>query len=410
MKVLVSAFRCSDVGGSEACVGYNWVRELAKRNEVSLITSDEKYLDIDRVSRYHIPIHHWRLEKLIAGFMGSVKPHYFLNNFKAYIKYKDLVKQQDLYHHITPIGPRYPDLLCAKAKKFIIGPVGGALNVPNSFSSIEKKEPIYFKGRKLDRYRFDFDPFLKYTYEKADIIFIVGSYMLDILPERYHFKTRKMIDVGISEIDYPMSKARNSNKKVEIIYVGRIVPYKGLEFLIKAVSNLRKQTLSLVNVNIVGKGSDYEDYCKNLVHMLGIESHVRFHGKKKKGEVLDLYRQMDIFCFPTLSEAGGTVLVEAMACGLPVISVNRGGPVEIVGDGGFLIEPVDEDYLVHEITEKLEFLVNHPEQRRELGERARKYAFANHTWCVKGQRLQKFYEELFTDRQMIEKKGGTLAN
>ena len=75
-------------------------------------------------------------------------------------------------------------------------------------------------------------------------------------------------------------------------------------------------------------------------------------------ETLDYYRKADIFCFPSIREFGGAVVIEAMACGLPCIVANNGGIGEYVNEEtGFKIEGISREYLTQQLTSKIKMLV-----------------------------------------------------
>jgi glycosyltransferase involved in cell wall biosynthesis len=129
--------------------------------------------------------------------------------------------------------------------------------------------------------------------------------------------------------------------------VSRLIADKGHEYFLKAalVVLMRKPTVKFL---IVGDGPLHNDL-RALSRRLGITDNVVFTGKRT--DVPDILSCMDIFAFPTFTEAFGLCLIEAMAAGRPVITTDDGAAPEIVHDGqqGLLIPPGDEKALARAI-------------------------------------------------------------
>jgi glycosyltransferase involved in cell wall biosynthesis len=172
----------------------------------------------------------------------------------------------------------------------------------------------------------------------------------------------------------PQRKDKESGM-YEILYVGSLYPIKGLKYLIQALALVLKNRRD-VKLRIVGSGPD-ETRLFLLAKRLGVLDNVSFEGFIPHGEIVRYYQQCNIFVYTTLGEPFGKSIIEAMACGKPVITSNIGGPAEIVEDGktGFLVPPTKP----HIIAEKIHFLLTDVSKRRQMGEAARKVA-ENYSW------------------------------
>ncbi len=132
-----------------------------------------------------------------------------------------------------------------------------------------------------------------------------------------------------------------------ILGIGRLVPKKGFAYLLEACAMLRKREIEFECV-IVGDGPELEMLTEKR-RELGLEKKVTFTGAKRQDEVLELMRGAAILCLPcTIAEDGNqdalpTVLLEALATGLPVVSTNISGIPEIVDSDkeGILVGPND---------------------------------------------------------------------
>ena len=158
-----------------------------------------------------------------------------------------------------------------------------------------------------------------------------------------------------------------------VTLIGRLEPWKGqIDFIEAAKLALEKRKnlkFLIVGGPLFGR-QEYEKKCRNLVEELGLKKEILFLGFRK--DVFDIMAASDIIVHTsTLPEPFGRDIIEAMACGKPVISTNIGGPKEIITpETGILIEPNRPDFLAEEVIR----LIDDPEQRNLLGKNARKRA------------------------------------
>jgi glycosyltransferase involved in cell wall biosynthesis len=109
---------------------------------------------------------------------------------------------------------------------------------------------------------------------------------------------------------------------------------------------------------------------------------------------LAYYRSADIFCFPSVREFGGAVVLEAMAAGLPCIVANHGGIAEYVtSETGFKIEPLCREHIIGEVVQKVKTLIENRDLYRKFSRNAIRRA-KNFVWDVKAEALYNIYEGL----------------
>jgi spore coat protein SA len=142
---------------------------------------------------------------------------------------------------------------------------------------------------------------------------------------------------------YPASFENVARNAVPIVlFVGRLVPIKGVHVLLEAMRILQRRKVNLL-CKIVGSsflhGSKATSYVKDLVR--NSPSNVEFAGFCAHTDVADQYRSADMLCCPSIwQEPFGNVNIEAMACGIPVVATRVGGIPEIAAEGGvILVEP-----------------------------------------------------------------------
>ena len=152
------------------------------------------------------------------------------------------------------------------------------------------------------------------------------------------------------------------NNNLKIISIGRLHALKGYEYLLKAFKLLRESGIN-ANLIILGEGPERENL-ENLARNLGIDSHVILTGFKENP--YKYMKNSDIFVLPSLSEAFGCAIIEAMACGIPVIATRCSGPVDIITKdvNGLLVPVKDEKALANAIIN----LIMDKEKAKKLSE------------------------------------------
>jgi glycosyltransferase involved in cell wall biosynthesis len=169
-----------------------------------------------------------------------------------------------------------------------------------------------------------------------------------------------------------------AQERVGILFVGRLVPRKGLDVLLDALLLVRKPlTLRVVGVPAE---QEYENRIRGAATAVErmTAHHVEFLGPRDPGAVRDLYQRAAIVVCPSLIEPFGIVALEAMSCGATVVASRVDGLPEVVEDGvsGVLCAPGDAAALAVE----LERLLADCDLRATLGSQARARVMAHFTW------------------------------
>lgn len=146
--------------------------------------------------------------------------------------------------------------------------------------------------------------------------------------------------LGVDQSRFKTGKKRNSSA-ITILFVGRLVPEKGIIDLYTAFKLIKKSSrFKNVNLRIIGAGPLKKTLEEHITDD-GLESSIKIEEKSYQ-EMPDVYREADIFCLPskrtkTWEEQYGMVLVEAMASSLPIITTRSGAIPEVVGEAGILV-------------------------------------------------------------------------
>jgi glycosyltransferase involved in cell wall biosynthesis len=180
----------------------------------------------------------------------------------------------------------------------------------------------------------------------ADVV-IPASHRLQKAIEQYGFHTRFEVipNVADTTLFFPAPGPRNGNAQDKrILFVGQLEPVRGLPFLLRALSQLRRKREDW-RLDIVGDG-DWRTTYERMAEELKLGDAVAFHGLKTRHEVAELMRQADLLVVPSLAETFCVPAAEALASGIPVLSTRCGGPEEfLVDNAGELVSAGDADAL-----------------------------------------------------------------
>jgi glycogen(starch) synthase len=160
----------------------------------------------------------------------------------------------------------------------------------------------------------------------------------------------------IVEPDNLPAQRMPGERSLKLLFVGRLVPEKGLEVALAALAyTVQELGHDGASLDIIGNGSEeYINRLREIITSLNLREQVRLVGPLQRRQVLARYATYDSLLVPSLwVEPFGMTVVEAMARGLPVIAANHGGPAEIIADGqdGRLVPPGDPVALAHALVE-----------------------------------------------------------
>ena len=142
--------------------------------------------------------------------------------------------------------------------------------------------------------------------------------------------------------------SKSNEKSLKIVSAGGLIYRKGYDLLIEALSHI-KHLPDNWQLTIIGNGPLKQEL-QTLVQQKGLQKHIHLIGQKSKIDIVSQFQESDFFVLPSRSETFGVVYIEAMACGLPIIATDCGGPRDIVTESnGLLIPNEDIDALSNAI-------------------------------------------------------------
>lgn len=172
-------------------------------------------------------------------------------------------------------------------------------------------------------------------------------------------------------------KVRNFNvKKPYILSTNRHYPQKGLEYLLRVMPNILKE--SDATLVITGHFTIYTQKLEKLASDLRIKDKTIFTNSVNEADLVRLYQNADVYAYTSPSEDFGLGPIEAMACGTSAVVWDYAGPTETVVDGftGFRAKP----YLIDDFAEKVLYLLRDKDLNRKMGENAVRFVRENYSW------------------------------
>jgi glycosyltransferase involved in cell wall biosynthesis len=411
--LLLSVYQCGPGMGSVSRLGWEWYQRLAARVPVTLLThvrnrealtaagapvAGSRIIYVD-TEWFAGPL--YRFASLL--FRRSEHPVFLVSSLDFYVydwvalrlARKAMVETPfDVVHQATPVSPLAATRLYKLSLPLVVGPWNGGLPSPEHFPEIMKSESGWLYsirriGSLINR--------INGTTRKARVILTATRATRNALPEscwpRCRFMLENAVDLSLFP-QLPWPAPPTETRPLEVVYVGRLLPFKGISMLLEAIHRVRIH--GPLRLTIVGTGA-LENELKSQARALGLDANVRFTGNLPLEAVGAEIAKAHVFCLPSVRESGGAVLLEAMAVGRPVIAVDYGGPAEIVdGAVGALLPATGRDDVIHALTKALIDAMRQPDLWRLKGEAGRRRVEEQFDWSAKIDAAMAIYHECLT--------------
>lgn len=404
MNILYIAYSCAPDQGSEDKIGWNVPIESAKSNRVYVITKEEhresisKYLNenkIDNISFLFVDIPNY-YKKMFKGFLYSGRLNIW--HRKALPVAEEICRRHkiDIVHQITPIEFRSIGLYGTIPNiKFVCGPLGGGEMLPEGLKDYAKKHTIVEKLRSVMNFRTMHRRKMAHILRHCDCVMFANHETKDYMSSvKSNLNTGKvMTEIAADhEVILAASKKPSAHGKIcRFLVVGRLIYRKGHDFLLDALQRIPEEYA--YSCRIVGDGPERERLKERCSAGI-LSQRVFFTGNLPYSEISKEYENADVFIMPSLRETTGSVLLEAMSKGIPVITINQfGSAILLDSDTGWLYEGKDKDSYIEALKNAILECILDPEEVRRRGSNARKKAEL-YTWENKNRHYQTIYHDL----------------
>lgn len=298
----------------------------------------------------------------------------------------------DVVHRVTPLSPTSPSTLAKKCHRagvpFVLGPLNGGLPWPAGFESRRQAEREWLSYL---RNLYKLLPGISAAQKYAALILVGSQATRQQIPAKYQNKVVYMAENGIDPVRFSKRRTKAATLPLVATFVGRLVPYKCPDVMITAASSLLKA--GKLKLQIIGDGPMRPDL-ERLIATEGLGESVELKGWLQHEQVQDLLVQSDLLLLPSIREFGGGVVLEAMACGVPPVIADYGGPAELLVDGGgYKIQFTDEPSLRRNLEAMLVRLVDDPASIDACASLAPKIIASKYSWQRKASAIVEIYKE-----------------
>lgn len=349
-RILLLNYEFPPLGGGAANATYYLLKEFSQYPElkIDLVTSSIDKFKVEKFAN-NITIHY-----LDIGKKGNI--HYQSNrdlltySYKAYQYCQQLKKQTqfDLIHAFFGIPCGY---------------IAMKLKTPYIVSLRGSDVPFYNKRFYwLDK--FLFQKLSKKIWRQAQSVVANSQGLKNLALESAPKQKIDVIYNGVDTNEFAPLEDKPKHDKLILISTGRLIARKGYNYLIEALANL-----SGIELWLIGDGNLKEEL---EIQAKNINAQVRFLGKKEHHEIPSYLKQANIFVLPSLNEGMSNSILEAMACGLPIITTNTGGSAELLQENGVVVQKSNVQDLKNAINHYINqptLLIQHADKSLELAKK-----------------------------------------
>ncbi|GJI98699.1 hypothetical protein RugamoR57_54170 [Duganella caerulea] len=352
LRVLLSAFACDPVFGSDEEVGWQWARQLAMHGcDVHVLTRRSHQQEIERAvavmpEMARVTFHYVDLDRL-HGVLKRVNRrnhlYYYFWQWQAYRRARALhaTARFDLVHHVTWVSFRQPSFMGRLGIPFYFGPVAGGDEIPAGYArNFAPKQKVVEVVRGIANRLVRYDPLMRMTFGQAERLFVTSAGHLSRLPVAAAAKARVELAIGMDALAQMPVVARGAGGQ-RLLFAGRCIGWKGMDLGLQIFARMRSRAPG-VTLTIVGDGADRARWMRSA-EALGVADAIDWRGWLTKDAVQQMYAEFDMLFYPSLRDSGGFVVMEALSAGLPVACFKLGGPGVVVDDScGVAVEATED--------------------------------------------------------------------
>lgn len=406
MKVLASVYACSPYDGSERAVGWNWIYELDKYHQITALTSSVYKNDIeDYISKNPGELCNTRFIYIEVPRTGWHKGYrferiYYMLWQKEAIKIASELNRTerfDIVHHMTYVTCVLPTHMHELGIPFLLGPVAGGDRIPSIMHyPMQLKARIFERIRLLSQRVFTSTFNFHRTVKGASLILAATEDTARLIPKECRNKVRIFQAVGLKEDIFMPEPIRYKHDVPQFLMAGRMLYLKGYELGISAFVKAVESGLN-AHLTILGDTEDnvsMEKYKEKIMSICGnhLGKEISVVPKVEYSKMKQYYDQFDVLINCSLRDSGCFVVMEAMARGLAVISLDTGGPkVNTTVETAIKVSPAPFEIMVDEFTKRIIELGNNPLCVNKMGTEARKYAIEHFSIGERTKKMNEFY-------------------
>lgn len=410
MKILYDCFSCSPYYGSDEGIGWLWPYYMRHYHEVWVIVRKDRRADIEQYCKLHnirdinfiycdipdfINFYYKRKEKNKNGVLDFLAYQFLWQYVAVKVAMKIHKKVHfDLVHHVSTNDFRLLGRLYKLNIPLILGPIGGAQETPEVLRAYVKGHEKNEMLRKWLNHLFTVFPGYKKMLRKAYKVYFSNretqDFLKDIIVDAS--KCSILTEIGIKREEIQKKNRKKTHEVFTFLWAGRMEYRKGLEFLLEVLEQLSmEEKWQLI---LCGTGTEMEKYQK-ICKTKSYKNRVKFLGAVPYEKMKTIYKEADVFVFPSLRETTGTVILEAMAQGLPVICLKQGGASFVITDDtGFLISGKEKEDYIRNYAQAMRQCISQTDMVLEKGKKCVERVEKYYTWEQKICDMDQIYQSI----------------
>lgn len=390
-RVLLSAFACDPMQGSEPSLGWNWAMGLAKMGfEVHCITRGTSKSGIKKRALPPNLIFHYvslspKLERLYGASESALYLYYLLWQWRAYQVAKKMQEDNrfNVVHHVTWGSLQMGSFMYKLDAPLIFGPAGGGQAAPAAFQAyFGEGWATEVKRAKASRILLAINPACRGMLKSASVVLASNEDTLQMAKSNGAREVGLALDPGLPRWFLPDENTIKKPEKgtLKLLWVGRFMARKGTLLLLDVMSKLRDH--QGITLTLVGDGPTRDEFLA-ASKVYGLDKTVFWRGRVPFEEVRAYYADHDVFFFTSLRDSCPMQLVEAMAFGMPVVTLDLHGQGLIVdADRGIKCACSTPETAVRNLTSAILALYENPDLVERLSAGAFRFA-ADQVWETK---------------------------
>jgi len=378
MKLLVCACECNPA--AERGAGWNWVQAYRRLGyQVHVITNGRyrcELLQCRSVLTGEVVVHHCEVPSWAGSWKKTAVGTYFYNllwQWAAYDFARELhaLERFDRVHHVSTGSRHQPSFMGCLGIPFVYGPMGAGEGPPAALMRGACLRNTVIQGwRNATRAALKLDPFMRATFARAQMIACTTVETMKCIPRRY--RSRCMVQLGAAIHEREIAPAPlYDDAAPDFVFVGDLNHGNGLHLAIEAMARARR-VVPRARLRVVGDGPDRE-WLQELAAEAGVAGGVEWMGVLRQEQRAKLLRDSVALVFPSLCDAEGVPVLEALAAALPVVCLDLGAPgVLVTPDCACVVktEGAGEPEVVEGLEHAMVVLATNPQLRMRMGAQA----------------------------------------
>jgi glycosyltransferase involved in cell wall biosynthesis len=294
----------------------------------------------------------------------------------------------NIVHQPIPVSPKIPSFIYSLGVPVVIGPMNGGMDYPTAF---RRDESMLTRATvAIGRASAAVVNALIAGKKHASVLLVANERTRLALPKWRRGKVIQLPENGVDLSVWTTNAAEPAagTAGARFVFVGRLVDWKRLDLAVRAIARLPDAELE-----VIGDGVMRAQWTA-LTEELGIADRVKWVGWLPQGECAHRLRGATALLLPSIYECGGAVVLEAMACGIPVIAVAWGGPLDYLDKScGILVPPSGPESIIGGFVEAARKLATDGSLRRRLGAAGRARVELRFDWNLKIDRILQIYRQ-----------------